>query len=82
MHIFSTCAIQAGRTGEEKQKFWKRILDEVTEVLHSKGVLLGGDLNGQVDTDRSGFEDVMGGFEFGERNGEGENISEFCQSQI
>ena len=53
----------------------------MTEVPHSEGVLLGGDLNGHVGTDRSGFEDVMGGFGFGERNGEGEDILEFCQSQ-
>ena len=37
-------------------------------------------LNGHVGIDRSGFEDVIGGFGFGERNG-GEDILEFCQSQ-
>ena len=81
MHIFSAYAPQVGRTEEEKQEFWERLSDEVTEVPHSEGVLLGGDLNGHVGTDRSGFEDVMGGFGFGERNGEGEDILEFCQSQ-
>ena len=44
-------------------------------------MLLGGDLNGHVGTDRSGFEDVTGGFGFGERNAEGEDFLEFCQSQ-
>ena len=53
----------------------------MTKVSHSEGVLLGGDLDGHVGTDRYGFEDVMGGFGFGERNAEGENILEFCQSQ-
>ena len=79
MHIFSAYAPQVGRTEEEKQEFWERLSDEMTEVPHSEGVLLGGDLNGHVGTDRSGFEDVMGGFGFGERNAEGEDILEFCQ---
>ena len=81
MHIFSAYAPQVGRTEEEKQEFWERLSDEVTEVPHLEGVLLGGDLNGHVGTDRSGFEDVMGEFGFGERNRERKNILEFCQSQ-
>ena len=32
-------------------------------------MLLGGDLNGHVGTDRSGFEDVKGGFRLDERKG-------------
>ena len=72
---------KVGRPEEKKLEFWERLSDEVTEVPHSEGILLGGDLNGHVGTDRSGFEDVMGGFRIVERNREGEAILEFCQSQ-
>ena len=81
VHVFSTYAPQAGRPEEEKQEFWENLTDEVTEVPLSEGVLLGGDLNGHVGSERSGFEDVLGPFGIGERNREGETILEFCQSQ-
>ena len=55
MHIFTTNVPQVGRQEEEKQEFWEGLSDETTEVQHSEGVLLAGDLNGRVGTDRSGF---------------------------
>ncbi|XP_046994414.1 uncharacterized protein LOC124606476 [Schistocerca americana] len=37
-----------------------------------------GDLNAQIGTDRNGYEEVMGSFEYGRRNVEGEEILNLC----
>ena len=44
-------------------------------------LVIGEDMNGHVGRDRNGFEDVMGIDEYGERNADGENILEICQSR-
>ena len=40
----------------------------MTQVPHLEGVALGGDLNGQVGADRSGFENMVRIFGAGEGN--------------
>ena len=67
-HIFSAYTPRVGRTEEEKQEFWERLSDEVTKVPHLEGAFLRGDLARHVGADRSGLEDVIRGFEFGEIN--------------
>ena len=49
---------------------------DLNEIL-----VIGRDLNGHVGRDRNGFEDVMGIDGYGERNVDGENIFEICQSR-
>ena len=52
--------------------------DSIGNILKN---VIGGDLNGHVGRDRNGFEDVMGIDKYGERNVDGENILEICQSR-
>ena len=42
--------------------------------------MIGGDLNGHVGAESSGYEDVHGGFGFGDRNVEGEMILESAEA--
>ena len=37
-----------------------------------------GDLNGHIETQREGYEQVMGYHGIGSQNGEGERVLEFC----
>ena len=41
-------------------------------------LFIGGDLNGQIGTTSAGFEAVHGGFGYGSRNQEGDEVLEFA----
>jgi hypothetical protein len=66
-HIFLVYATQARRPETEKEAFWGRLDDEVTE---GEFLFVAGDLNDHVGEDRGGFEEVMGIHGVGERNRE------------
>ena len=44
----------------------------------SEKLFIGVDLNGHVGTTSAGFESVHGGFEYGSRNQEGEEVLNFA----
>jgi hypothetical protein len=50
----------------------------VRAVPSSEKLFIGGDLNGHVGTSRVGYEAVHGGFGFGSRNQEGEEVLDFA----
>ena len=50
----------------------------VRAIPSSKKLFIGGDLNGHVGTSSVGFEAVHGGFEYGSRNQEGEEVLDFA----
>ena len=67
-NIIITYAEQQGHEDEEKENFWNE-LAEVTD----KGIVLTGDLNGNVDTERE-YETWHEGKTIGQRNEEGKMI--------
>ena len=71
VNIVSAYAPQAGRSGEKKDAFWG-MLDDTTTVTDSEVLLVAGDLNGHIEEDRGGFEDLRGKYGCGVRNGEEE----------
>ena len=80
-NIFSVYAPQAGRTEDEKEAFWGVLDDEVMKIPEAESLIIAGDLNGHVGSERENFEDIMGANGFGNRNREGERILDFCQSK-
>ena len=52
---------------EEKEDFWVRKIETVSSIGPGERVLIGGDLNGHVGAESSGYEDVHGGFGFGDK---------------
>ena len=46
--------------------------------LLGRSIFIGGDLNGHVGTTNTGFETAHGGFGFGSRNPEGEEVLDFA----
>ena len=79
MEVMSVYAPQVGRTEKEKEEFWEILDDYIGKVSEDQLLVIGGDLNGHVGRDRSGFEEVMGIDGNGERNEAGESILELCQ---
>ena len=80
-HVVSAYAPQGGRSEEEKAEFWGILDDSIGRIPEEDLLIIGGDLNGHVGKDNKGFEEVMGIYGFGERNEDGENILDFCQSR-
>ena len=50
----------------------------VSTMPTSEKLFIGGDLNGHVGAANVGFERVHGGFEYGSRNQEGEDVLNFA----
>ena len=79
-HIFSAYAPQVGLTTQEKEEFWELMEEEIAKVPNSEGVIIGGDLNGHIGSDREGYEEIRGLHSFGVSNREGETILEFAKN--
>ena len=80
INVISAYAPQVNLSMEEKEDFWVRMIETVSSIGPGERVLIGGDLNGHVGAESSGYEDVHGGFGFGDRNVEGEMILESAEA--
>ena len=62
---------------EEKKEFWE-VLDEVVRsILSTEKLFMGGDFNGHIRSLVRWYDDVHGGFGFGERNEGGSSFLDF-----
>ena len=50
----------------------------MVRAVSSSELFIGGDLNGFIGTSSAGFEAVHGGFGYGSRNQEGEEVLDFA----
>ena len=48
------------------------------EVEREEAVIVAGDLNAHIGRDRTGYEEVIGGYGIGERNQEGVQLLQMC----
>ena len=78
LNVVSAYAPQVGSDASSKQEFWDDLEEVVEHVPIGEKLVIGGDLNGHVGTSREGFETVLGGFGFGERNEAGSRILDFA----
>ena len=69
--IFSVYAPQAWLSSG-----WQGLEDKVVGVPRLEGLIVAGDLNGHIGSNRDGYEDVMGHFGFGGQNAEGGTVLE------
>jgi hypothetical protein len=58
-------------------QFWEELDALVSRVPISEKLFIGGDLNGHICSTRVCFDGVHGGFEYGSRNQEGDDILNF-----
>ncbi|PWZ11227.1 Craniofacial development protein 2 [Zea mays] len=78
LNVISAYAPQVGLNENSKREFWEGLEDMVSSVPVGEKLFIGGDLNGHVGTTSTSFEGVHGGFGFGTRNQEGEEILNFA----
>jgi len=77
LNIVSAYAPHSGRSNEEKDDFWDKLIALTSSISGGEVILLGGDLNGHVGSRSDDYVGVHGGFSYGTRNVEGERILEF-----
>ena len=78
MNIKSVYAPQSGRTIEEKDEFFAKLMNEIVKVPDSEILVVAGDLNGHVGKHTDGFDNIHGGNGFGDRNSDGTRILDMC----
>jgi hypothetical protein len=77
-NVVSAYAPQIGLNESVKMQFWEELDTLVSSVPISEKLFIGGDLNEHVGSTRVGFEGAHGGFGYGSRNQEGEDILNFA----
>jgi hypothetical protein len=77
-NIVSAYAPQAGRSEQEKDTFWDMMYSECLKIPEKEVLMIGGDLNGHVGASKEGYQEIHGGFGFGNRNKEGVRILDFA----
>ncbi|KAK1678564.1 hypothetical protein QYE76_039412 [Lolium multiflorum] len=78
LNVISAYAPQVGHNESTKREFWEGLEDFVRRVPIGEKLFIGGDLNGHVGTSNTGFERVHGGFGYGIKNQEGEDVLSFA----
>ncbi|KAM3304944.1 hypothetical protein P3S67_011810 [Capsicum chacoense] len=77
------CLCAAGGLGwGEKLQFWEALDEVVRGLPSSEKIVVAGDFNGHIGSLLGGFDDVHGGFGFGERNEEGAALLDFARSFV
>ena len=79
INFFSVYAPHQGLTERYKEEFREKLSEIIYEIPTTEMLIVLGDLNGQVGTEREGFEEFLGKFGVGMRNSEGEGILQLCQ---
>ena len=77
-NIISCYEPQTGCTEYEKDKFWETIGSEMQAVNRSELLVVAGDLNGHVGSDKIGYEEVHGGHGVRAPNEEGIKVLDFA----
>jgi hypothetical protein len=75
--IISAYAAQVGLSESEKWEFLEDLYGMVRAVPTNEKLFIGEDLNGHVGSTNVGYERTHGGFGYGSRNREGEDILDF-----
>ena len=80
INIISAYAPQMGCDDEEKNRFWQEMDEVLTSIPEEERVIVGGDLNGHVGTEKRVISRIHGGLGMGERNEEGDSIIDFAMA--
>jgi hypothetical protein len=77
LNAISAYAPQVGLNESVKRQFWEDLDRTVSTVPIREKLFIGGDLDGHVGATNAGFERLHGGFGYGGRNQEGEDVLNF-----
>ena len=76
--LVNVYAPQQGRPEAEKDRFYDQLNAVLAKMPLSEVLIPDGDWNGHVGRAADGFEEVHGGFGYGERNNEGVRLLDFA----
>ena len=76
--VLSVYAPQTGLENNYKDKFYDQLQTVFTSIANNEIIVSCGDWNGHVGRTAVGYEDIHGGFGFGELNDDGERILDFA----
>lgn len=68
------------RPQEENEHFYQKLQDTI-DTVHDGDKVIVGYLNAHVWIARNGLENAIGAFAIGEKNEEGEQLTDFCVSK-
>lgn len=74
MNVISVYGPQTGCDDVVKDKFWEDFDAMIIDIPTTEDIFVGGDFNGHVGKTSGGYERVHGGWGFGNRNQEGDNL--------
>ncbi|KAG5587041.1 hypothetical protein H5410_047475 [Solanum commersonii] len=80
LSVISAYAPQVGLDEEAKKLFYEDLDEVVRGIPNTEKIVIGGDFNGHIGATSNGFDDVYGGFGFGERNGGGTLLLDFAKA--
>ncbi|XP_070005825.1 uncharacterized protein [Nicotiana sylvestris] len=80
LNVVSTYAPQVGLDEEVKRCFWEDLDGLVRGIPSTENIIIGGNFNGHIGISLGGYDDVRGGFGFGDRNGGGTSLLEYAKA--
>ncbi|XP_070016987.1 uncharacterized protein [Nicotiana sylvestris] len=69
--------VKVGLNEEVKKQLWDYLDEMVRSIPHAEKLFIGGDFNGHIGASARGYDDVHGGYDFGDRNEGGNSLLEF-----
>ncbi|XP_075095101.1 uncharacterized protein LOC107784624 [Nicotiana tabacum] len=79
VNVISAYAPQVGLDQEVKKQFCEDLDEMVRSILHTEKLFIGIYFNSHIEASAKGYDDVHGGFDFGDRN-EGGNTIKLVES--
>ncbi|XP_028042510.1 craniofacial development protein 2-like, partial [Bombyx mandarina] len=74
LNVISVYAPQSGCKEDVKEKFWQDFDSVMIRIPESEEICIGGDFNGHVGATNEGYERVHGGWGYGNRNDDGDQL--------
>nr|XP_016461268.1 PREDICTED: uncharacterized protein LOC107784624 [Nicotiana tabacum] len=77
VNVISAYAPQVGLDQEVKKQFCEDLDEMVRSILHTEKLFIGIYFNSHIEASAKGYDDVHGGFDFGDRNEGGNSLLDF-----
>ena len=71
-------APQQGQTAVEKEEFYRKLQQTVDGIKYGENLIIKGDWNGHVGTERGGYQNIIGPHGIGKKKVEGDRIINFA----
>nr|XP_016457108.1 PREDICTED: craniofacial development protein 2-like [Nicotiana tabacum] len=80
VNVISAYAPRVGLDQEVKKQLWEDLDEMVRSIPHTEKLFIGRDFNGHIRASARGYDDVHGGFSFGDRNEGGNSLLDFASA--